>query len=151
MGENFRLNYVVIMNSGSRLAYKCVYVLSMCVGYKTSTISSSPHWMQDALDSSTNSITGFEMWTYLTFSFLPANEDTGAAYLKAWQCVEANANRQSLLGLLLLSLKVQLPPNFIQWIITKQLSYDRNYASTQSQKCTSLPLNSSKSGHEVQS
>lgn len=52
-------------------------------------------------------------------------------------------------GLLFLNLKVQLPPNFIQWIITKHLSYDRNYVSTQSQKCTSLPLSSSKSGHEV--
>lgn len=52
MGENFRLNYVVIMNSGKGLAYKRVYVLTVCVGYKTSTIASSSHRMQDALDSS---------------------------------------------------------------------------------------------------
>ena len=43
MGENFRLNDIVIMNSGNGLAYKRVYVLSVCVGYKTSTIASSPH------------------------------------------------------------------------------------------------------------
>lgn len=31
MGENFKLNYVVIMNSGRGLAYKCVYVLNIYV------------------------------------------------------------------------------------------------------------------------
>lgn len=139
MGENFRLNYVVIMNSGIRLAHKRVHVLSMC-------------WLQDRVlfhqaslnarcsDASTNSITGFEMWIYLNSQFPSSKWGHWSCLPQSTTMCGNQGNRQSLLGLLLLSLKVQLPPNFIQWIITKQLSYDRNYASNTKSKRTSLLL-----------
>lgn len=151
MGENFRLNYVVIMNSGIRLAYKRVYVLSMCVGYKTAYYFIKPSL--NARCSGCKYKLDYRIWNVN----LP-NSQFPSSKWGHWSCLPQSTtmcgnqgNRQSLLGLLLLSLKVQLPPNFIQWIITKQLSYDRNYASTQSQKRTSLPLSGSKSGLEVNS
>lgn len=44
MRENSRLNYAVIMISGRGLAYKCVYMLSLCVGYKTRSYCIKPSW-----------------------------------------------------------------------------------------------------------
>lgn len=113
MRENLRLNYVVIMISGRGLAYKCDYVLSIYVGYKTRSYCIKP--------SSNEGCSGFTSKLQLqnlrckptSPSVSSQSERTLELPTSQQDNVWKPVHRQSLLGFCLLTVQAQFPPHIL--------------------------------------